>query len=58
VLDALDDGPVRVRVASHIARSIAEQLAGWGQAVEVLEPEEVREELARIGTELMRRYVR
>jgi predicted DNA-binding transcriptional regulator YafY len=51
-----DDGRVRVRVGSHIARSIAEQLAGWGNAVEVLEPEEVRSELARIGAELVRRY--
>jgi predicted DNA-binding transcriptional regulator YafY len=58
VLDALADGRVRVRVAAHMARSIAEQLAGWGKAVEVLEPEEVRDELARIGTELMRSYAR
>ena len=58
VLDALDDGRVRVRVASHMARSIAEQLAGWGKVVEVLEPEEVRNELARIGTELVRSYAR
>ena len=56
VLGTWDDGRVRVRVASHIARSIAEQLAGWGNAVEVLEPEEVRSELARIGAELVRRY--
>jgi predicted DNA-binding transcriptional regulator YafY len=56
VLDTLDDGRVRVRVASHMARSIAEQLAGWGSAVEVLEPDDVRGELARIGAELVRRY--
>ena len=56
VLGTWDDGRVRVRVGSHIARSIAEQLAGWGNAVEVLEPEEVRSELARIGAELVRRY--
>jgi len=56
VLGTWDDGRVRVRVASHMARSIAEQLAGWGNAVEVLEPEEVRSELARIGAELVRRY--
>jgi predicted DNA-binding transcriptional regulator YafY len=41
-----------------MARSIAEQLAGWGKAVEVLEPEEVRDELARIGAELVRSYGR
>jgi predicted DNA-binding transcriptional regulator YafY len=56
VLDTLDDGRVRARVASHMARSIAEQLAGWGKAVEVLEPEDVRDELARIGAELVRSY--
>jgi predicted DNA-binding transcriptional regulator YafY len=56
VLGTWDDGRVRVRVGSHIARSIAEQLAGWGNAVEVLEPEEVRSELARIGAELVQRY--
>ncbi|HKX15742.1 MAG TPA: YafY family protein [Propionibacteriaceae bacterium] len=56
VLDTLDDGRVRVRVASHTARSIAEQLAGWGNAVEVIEPEEVRDELARIGAELVQSY--
>ena len=56
VLGTWDDGRVRVRVASHMARSIAEQLAGWGNAVEVLEPVEVRSELARIGAELVRRY--
>ena len=56
VLDTLDNGRVRVRVASHMARSIAEQLAGWGSAVEVLEPDDVRRELARIGAELVRRY--
>jgi predicted DNA-binding transcriptional regulator YafY len=58
VLGVLNDGRVRVRVASHMARSIAEQLAGWGEAVEVLEPEEVRNELARIGSELVRSYAR
>jgi predicted DNA-binding transcriptional regulator YafY len=56
VLDTLDDGRVRVRVASHMARSVAEQLAGWGKDVEVLEPEAVRAELARIGAELVRTY--
>jgi predicted DNA-binding transcriptional regulator YafY len=56
VLNTLDDGRVRVRVASHTARSIAEQLAGWGNAVEVIEPEEVRDELARIGAELVQSY--
>lgn len=52
----LDDGRVRVRVAAPMARSIAEQLAGWGAMVEVEGPEPVRAELARIGAELTARY--
>lgn len=55
-LDTLDDGRVRVRVAAPMAVSIAEQLAGWGATVEVLEPQSVRTELARLGSELVARY--
>lgn len=51
-----DDGRVRVQLAAHMARGLAEQLAGWGNEVEVLEPESVRDELARIGGELVARY--
>ena len=57
-LETLDDGRVRVRVAAHMPISIAENLAGWGAAVEVLEPESVRAELARLGSELVERYGR
>ncbi|TMR15810.1 WYL domain-containing protein [Nonomuraea turkmeniaca] len=49
-------GRVRVRVAAPMALSIAEHLAGWGAQVEVVEPEQVRAELARIGAELVARY--
>lgn len=56
VLGEEDDGRVRVRLAAHMARSIAEQVAGWGDAVEVVEPEAVRDALARIGAELVARY--
>ena len=49
VLGPADDGRTRVRVAAHMPRAIAEQLAGWGSTVEVVEPASVREELARIG---------
>lgn len=56
VLGQEDDGRVRVRVAAHMPRSIAEQLAGWGNSVDVLEPESVRAELARIGAELVEKY--
>ena len=55
-LEDLPDGRVRVRVAAPMALSIAEQLAGWGAAVEVLEPPAVRAELARLGAELVARY--
>jgi predicted DNA-binding transcriptional regulator YafY len=57
-LEMLADGRVRVRVAAPMALSIAEKLAGWGAAVEVLEPEAVRAELARLGAELVARYGR
>lgn len=50
------DGRVEAKVAAHWVRSIAEQLAGWGDLVEVVEPEPVRAELARIGRELTARY--
>lgn len=50
----LDDGdPVLLRVAAPSAVSIAEQLAGWGARVTVVEPDAVRGELARIGAELV-----
>ena len=55
-------GPVReddrceVRVAAHTVRAVAEQLAGLGGAVEVLEPAEVRAELVVIGRELVQRH--
>jgi predicted DNA-binding transcriptional regulator YafY len=57
LLDRVDDGRVKVRVAAPMAISIAENLAGWGALVEVLEPHSVRVELARIGTELVNRYL-
>jgi len=50
------DGRPRAVLAVPMARSIAEQLAGWGALVEVVEPESVRNELARIGSELAERY--
>lgn len=52
------DGPdrVTVTVAAHTARSVAEQLAGWGALVEVTGPDAVREELAGIGRELVAAY--
>lgn len=52
----IDDDWTEVTVAAHTARSVAEQLAGWGSMVEVVGPDEVRRELGRIGTELIASY--
>ena len=43
-------------MGSHTARSVAEQLAGFGAAVEVLGPDAVRAELAVLGAELTGMY--
>lgn len=51
-----DDGRLRIRVAAHMAQAIAETLAGLGNAVQVVEPAEVRTELARLGAELVGQY--
>ncbi|HWS34220.1 MAG TPA: WYL domain-containing protein [Actinoplanes sp.] len=56
VLEVLPDGRARVRVGAPEPRDIARSLSGWGAAVEVLDPPEVRAELARIGSELTRLY--
>jgi len=56
VLSTSADGRARVRLAAHTPRSIAEQLAGWGDTVDVIEPTSVQTELARIGAELVARY--
>lgn len=50
------DGRVSVRISAPSPLMIAQQLAGWGATLEVLEPASVREELARLGTELVDRY--
>lgn len=53
---AENGGRTRVRVTAPTARDIARNLAGWGDLVEVEEPDAVRAELARIGGELTRSY--
>ncbi|WP_435070378.1 helix-turn-helix transcriptional regulator [Amycolatopsis thermoflava] len=53
---AEEDGRSRVRLAAPTPLDIARHLAGWGALVEVLDPEPVRAELARIGAELTARY--
>ena len=47
---------VSVRVAAPTPLMIAQQLAGWGALVEVLDPTSVQAELARLGQELVMRY--
>ena len=45
-----------VTLAAPTPLDIARHLAGWGAMVEVIEPETVREQLARIGAELIAQY--
>ncbi|MFJ3910775.1 helix-turn-helix transcriptional regulator [Streptomyces vinaceus] len=52
----LPDGWTEVWVDGPAARALAGHLAGLGAGVEVLEPPEVRQWLARIGAELTRTY--
>ena len=56
VLDSAADGRARVRVAAPTPLMIAQHLAGWGALIEVEESDEVRAELARLGSELVERY--
>ena len=51
-----DDGRVEVMIGGPSAIRIAEHLAGWGALIEVLEPDEVRDHLLRVGRELVQRY--
>lgn len=45
-----------VEVRAHRIDGLAEQLAGWSAHLEVIEPPELRSELARIGRELVDRF--
>ena len=58
VLDTLDDGRVRVRLAAPTPLMIAQPLAGWGAMIEVEDSPEVRAELVRLGTELVACHAR
>jgi predicted DNA-binding transcriptional regulator YafY len=49
-------GRIPVEIRSWNAHSLASELAAFGSRVEVVGPEEVREELARLATELGRLY--
>lgn len=50
------DDTVIATVGANLVAALAEQLAGWGRTVEVLDPPELRTELARIGAELVAAY--
>ncbi|TDE42614.1 YafY family transcriptional regulator [Nonomuraea mesophila] len=52
---ALHHGRARVHLAAPTPLDIARTLAGWGAAIEVIDPPSVRAELARIGAELTSR---
>jgi predicted DNA-binding transcriptional regulator YafY len=50
------DGRVEVEIDGYEVRAVAGELAGWGAAVEVLEPAEVRAALVEVGRELLATY--
>jgi len=50
------DGRIELELRGHHVRSLAAELAGFGGAVEVLEPDELRAQLAILGRELVERY--
>jgi len=50
------DGRVGVELRGHDVRAIAGEIAGFGADLEVLEPQEVRDQLAQIGRELTASY--
>ena len=52
-----DDGRARVRVSAPTPLMIAQQLAGWGALIELIDSPQVCSELARIGAELAERYL-
>ncbi|MEU8222383.1 WYL domain-containing protein [Kribbella sp. NPDC048915] len=47
---------VRIEVTAPTPLMIAQELAGWGGSIEVLDPPSVQAELARLGRELTQRY--
>lgn len=51
-----DNGRARVRMSTPTPLMIAQQLAGWGALIDVVDSPLVRSELARIGAELAERY--
>jgi predicted DNA-binding transcriptional regulator YafY len=58
VRDDAAGGHLEVRIRSWSAQAVAAELASFGSRVEVLEPAEVRDELARLGSDLAALYRR
>jgi predicted DNA-binding transcriptional regulator YafY len=54
--DAAADGRIEVELRSWSAHSLASEVAPLGGSVEVVSPTEIRDELARVGADLVRRY--
>ncbi len=50
------DGRVEIELRGHSVDSLASEIAGLAGALEVVDPPELRERLARIGAELCARY--
>ncbi len=56
VRDTLDDGRLEVEIGAWSAEVLAHDLVGFGAHVEVVHPQEVRDQLARMGAQLVVRY--
>jgi predicted DNA-binding transcriptional regulator YafY len=50
------DGRVQLELRGHHVQSLAGEIAGFGAGVEVLEPPELREHLAAVGSQLVKTY--
>jgi hypothetical protein len=56
VAGTAEDGRIRLRLSAPTPLMIAQQLAGFGAAVDVEGPASVTAALARLGAELVDRY--
>ena len=54
---AADDGRIEVELRSSSSRALAGQISGFGNLVEVIEPNEIRQLLAGIARELSETYL-
>ena len=55
-VDGTEGDRVRLKVTAPTPLMIAQELAGWGSMIEVVDPPAVQAELARLGHELTTRY--